>query len=69
MEKPKFTMAQQIAKAVEALRQEIRRITGVEVREASAEVETATGAVVQMFLLARKISTETWRGNDQGNQS
>src|SRR5229473_476310 len=31
------------------LRQEIKRITGVEVREASAEVETITGPVVQVF--------------------
>jgi uncharacterized protein YbcI len=45
-----------------ALRQEIRRITGVDVREASAELEPATGTVmkvfttgtiVQVFLLAR----------------
>jgi uncharacterized protein YbcI len=31
------------------LRQEIKRITGREVREATAEVETATGTVVQAF--------------------
>jgi uncharacterized protein YbcI len=32
-----------------ALRQEITRITGVNVREAAAEVETATGTVVHAF--------------------
>jgi uncharacterized protein YbcI len=32
-----------------SLRQEIRRITGVEVRKATAEVETTTGTVVQVF--------------------
>src|ERR1700757_40362 len=31
------------------LRQEIKRITGVEVREATTEVETKTGTVVQVF--------------------
>jgi len=31
------------------LRQEIERITGVAVREAAAQVEPATGAVVQVF--------------------
>ncbi len=31
------------------IREEIRRITGMEVREAAAEVEPATGAVVHVF--------------------
>src|SRR6202140_529205 len=31
------------------LRDEIKRITGVDVREATAEVETATGTIVQVF--------------------
>lgn len=31
------------------LRQEIRRITGMEVREATAEIDPKTGAVVQVF--------------------
>jgi uncharacterized protein YbcI len=48
----------------ESLRQEIRRITGRDVREAVAEVEPSTGAIVhafttgtmvQVFLLARKV--------------
>jgi uncharacterized protein YbcI len=47
----------------ESLRQEIKRITGRDVREAAAEVEPATGAVVhafttgtmvQVFLLVKK---------------
>jgi uncharacterized protein YbcI len=61
-----------------ALRQEIGRITGVEVREATAEIETTTGAVMQMFatgtvvqvfLLARSLPGETWSGSGPGNQS
>ncbi len=57
------------ANSVEALRQEIKRITGVEVREAAAEVETATGTVVhaftsgtmvQVFLLSENLPPETW---------
>ncbi len=56
----------------QSLREEIKRITGVDVREATAEVETATGTVVQVFttgtmvqvfLLAHGIPTETWSGN------
>jgi len=57
--------------SAEPLRHEIRRITGVEVREAAAEVETTTGGVVQVFttgtmvqvfLLAQKISADAWNG-------
>lgn len=53
------------------LRQEIQRITGVEVREAAAEVEPSTGTVVcafasgtmvQVFLLAKNVSVNTWNG-------
>ena len=59
------------ADSVEPLRQEIRKITGIEVREAAAEVETATGtvvhafttgAMVQVFLLAQGISKDVWDG-------
>jgi uncharacterized protein YbcI len=55
----------------ESLRLDIKRITGVEVREAAAEIETTTGtvvqvftsgAMVQVFLLAETIPTETWSG-------
>jgi uncharacterized protein YbcI len=62
---------QLFANSAEELRQEIRRITGVEVREAAAEVETASGTVihaftsgtmVQVFLLAENVSAEAWAG-------
>jgi len=58
--------------ASDSLRQDIKRITGVEVREATAEVEPATGTVVgvftsgttvQVYLLAHGVPTETWSGN------
>ncbi len=54
-----------------SLRQEIKRITGVEVREAVAEVEPTTGTVVQafttgtvvqVFLLASNVPGESWSG-------
>ena len=57
----------------ETLRQEIKRITGVDVREATAEVETTTGTVVQVFttgtmvqvfLLAQNISADSWSKSD-----
>jgi uncharacterized protein YbcI len=60
------------------LRKEIQRITGVEVREATAEVEPMTGTVVQVFttgtvvqvyLLAHGVPTETWSGNRLVDQS
>ena len=35
--------------SADALRQEIKRITGVEVREAAAEVDPTSGTVVQVF--------------------
>jgi uncharacterized protein YbcI len=62
---------QLFANSSDWLRQEIKRITGMEVREAVAEVEPATGAVVhafttgdvvQMFQLGGNVSTETWSG-------
>jgi len=60
---------QLFASASDSLRQEIKRITGVEVREAVAEVETATGivvkvftsgTVVQVFLLDRGVPSDSW---------
>jgi uncharacterized protein YbcI len=66
---------QLFANSADSLRQEIKRITGVEVREATAEVETTTGTVVhvlttgtmvQVFLLAQSLSAETWNGNGPG---
>jgi hypothetical protein len=64
---------QLFADSADPMRREIKRITGVEVREATAEVETktgtvvhvfTTGAMVQVFLLAHPISAATW--NDSG---
>jgi uncharacterized protein YbcI len=46
--------------SADSLRQEIKRITGVEVREAVAEVEPSTGTVVQVFLLASSLPAENW---------
>ena len=55
-----------------ALRQDIKRITGMDVREAIAEIEPTTGAVVQafttgtvvqVFQLAGSAPTESWSGN------
>jgi len=55
-----------------ALRQEIKRITGVDVREATAEVEPTSGTVVgvfttgttvQVYMLAQGISADAWNGN------
>jgi uncharacterized protein YbcI len=61
--------------SADALRQEIKRITGVDVREATAEVEPAsgtvvqvftTGTVVQVFLLAGGVPADSWSGNGLG---
>jgi uncharacterized protein YbcI len=60
---------QLFATSSDSLRQEIKRITGMEVREATAEIEPVSGAVVQafttgtlvqVFLLAGNAPTETW---------
>jgi uncharacterized protein YbcI len=59
------------------LREDIKRITGVEVREAAAEVEPITGTVVQVFktgtmvqvfLLAHGLSDESWNGTGSTDQ-
>jgi uncharacterized protein YbcI len=64
---------QLFASASDSLRQEIKRITGVEVREAAAEVEMATGTVVkvftsgtvvEVFLLARSVPADAWNENE-----
>jgi len=69
---------QLFANASESLRQEIKRITGVEVREATAEVEPTTGTVVgvfttgttvQVYLLARGVPADVWDGSGPGDQS
>ncbi len=60
---------QLFASASDKLRREIKRITGVEVREAASEVEGTTGTlvavfttgtVVQVYLLAHPIQGELW---------
>jgi len=69
---------QLFANASDSLRQEIKRITGVEVREATAEVEPATGTIVgvftsgttvQVYLLAHSVPSDTWSGNGCDDQS
>ncbi len=50
----------------EPLRQEIRQITGVDVREATADFDTSTGTVVQVFSLAHAVPGGTWSGRDPG---
>jgi uncharacterized protein YbcI len=68
---------QLFASSSDKLRQEIRRITGMEVREATAEVEPATGAVVQafttgnvvqVFQLAGSAPTESWSQREPAYQ-
>ena len=63
---------QLFASSSDLLRQEINQITGMKVREATAEVEPASGAVVQafttgtvvqVFLLGGNAPTETWTEN------
>jgi uncharacterized protein YbcI len=63
---------QLFASTAGALRQEIKRITGVDVREATAEIETVTGAVmqlfatgtiVQVFALAGSVPASAWSGS------
>ena len=60
---------QLFANSSDSLREEIKRITGMDVREATAEIEPASGAVVQafttgtvvqVFLLGGSGPTETW---------
>jgi uncharacterized protein YbcI len=64
--------------SVDLLLEEIKRITGVAVGEAAAEVETTTGAVVhafttgtmvQVFQLAGRISTNSWNESGSSDQS
>lgn len=63
---------QLFANSCEPLRQEIKRITGVEVREAVAEVGPNTGTVVQVFttgtmvqvfVLAHGLPAGAWNGS------
>jgi uncharacterized protein YbcI len=60
----------------QSLREQIQRITGVEVREAVAEIEPTTGAVVQaftksatvqVFRLAESVPDGSWSGSRPGD--
>jgi len=62
---------QLFAASADTLREDIKRITGVAVREAIAEADPlvgtvvqvfTTGTMVQVFLLTKSISSETWNG-------
>jgi uncharacterized protein YbcI len=64
---------QLFSNASDSLRQEINRITGVEVREAATEVASppgtavhvfSTGTIVQVFLLARCLPADSGAGNE-----
>jgi uncharacterized protein YbcI len=59
--------------SADALRLQIKEITGVDVRELAAEIEPTTGTVVkaftsgtvvQVFLMAGDVPTETWSGSN-----
>jgi len=63
---------QLFASSCAELRRQIKEITGVEVREATTEIETTTGAVVQVFtngtmvqvfLLAHNVPSDSWSDN------
>lgn len=69
---------QLFANSAGPLLQEIERITKVEVREATAELATmtgavmqlfATGTVVQVFLLAGSVPADTWSGGGPGHRA
>jgi len=49
--------------AAEPLRREIGYLTGVEVCEATVEVETSTGTAVQVFSLAQAVPSDAWSGS------
>jgi uncharacterized protein YbcI len=63
------------ASSSDELREQIKQITGVEVREATAEIESKTGTVVhvfttgtmvQVFLLASGVTSGNWSGSEPG---
>jgi uncharacterized protein YbcI len=69
---------QLFANSSDALLEEIKRITGQAVHEATAEIETSSGTVVkvfttgtevQVFRLAGHVPTDTWSGNGNGLES
>ena len=63
---------QLFAASANEMRQEIKRITGIEVLEATADVGATagnvvqvftTGTMVQVFLLAQGVPTDSWSGS------
>lgn len=67
----KATYQEPLNDSCEPLRQEIKKITGEEVSDASAEIEPitgtaiqvfATGTVVQKFRLVDSVPSDTWSG-------
>lgn len=63
--------------SADLLRRDIKRITGVEVREATAEIEPVTGTViqafttgtvVQVFLLTGDVPAGTWNESESGER-
>jgi uncharacterized protein YbcI len=61
-----------------SLRQEIKKITGMEISEAITEVEPATGAVVKVstsgtvvhvLMLEGSVPADAWSGTRAGNES
>ena len=66
-----------LTSSADSLWQEIKRITGVDVREAAAEVEPRSGTVVhaftsgtimvRVFLLAQSPTSDTWYGSQPDN--
>ena len=50
--------------SADLLRQEIQRITGIEVREATAEIETTTGAVVHAFTTGAMVQVFQSKGSE-----
>lgn len=57
------------ASSADSLKREIQRITGVEVQEATAQVEPASGTMVQVFVLAQILPVSTWNGSGTGVQA
>jgi uncharacterized protein YbcI len=53
---------QLFASSTDELRQEIKRITGRQVREAAAEIETATGTVVHAFTTGAMVQVFLLKG-------
>jgi len=69
---------QLFASSSESMRQEIKKITGRDVKEATAEIETATGAVVhafttgsmvQVFLLTPEVVAYTGTARDTAERA